>query len=138
MATVLPFFMALHNKLYRWSGGKRFNMDGTLLLLISTGARSGKTRTNPLVHMKLDGGAYVIAASFGGSAKHPAWYHNLVANPEAEVEFEGQRVKVRARTAEEPERGELYLKLEAMQPRFEQYKHKTDRVIPVVVLEPLT
>ena len=106
------------------------------MLLTSTGARSGKKRTNPLVHLKLDD-SYVLAASFGGAAKSPAWYHNLVANPEAEIELEGQRVKVKARMAREPERSELYAKLEQLQPRFEQYKRKTSRVIPVVVLEPV-
>ena len=136
MGLAIQLFMGLHNRLYRWSAGKRFNMDGTLLLLTSTGAKSGKKRTNPLVHLKLEDGSFVLGASNRGADKHPAWYHNLVASPDAEVEYEEQRVKVRARVAEEPERSELYAKLEEMQPRFVGYKGKTDRVIPVVVLVP--
>ena len=136
MGAGLRFFMGMHNKLYRMTGGKAFNMDGTLLLLSTTGSKTGKQRTNPLVHLKLEDGGRVIAASAGGADRHPAWFFNIKKNPEVQFEFEGETFGARARVAEEPERSELYAKLEAMQPRFSDYKAKTERVIPVVVLEP--
>ena len=114
--------------------GGRFE-DGTLLLLHSTGAKSGIPRVNPLAYVK-DGDRYVIIASKAGAPTNPDWYYNLLAQPEASIEVGTEQFDVVAQAAEEPERTQLYAKMEAKMPGFIEYKHKTSRVIPVVVLTP--
>jgi deazaflavin-dependent oxidoreductase (nitroreductase family) len=81
-----------------------------------------------------EGGDYVVIASKGGAPSHPAWYHNLVANPEVTVEIPGETFTARARVAEGEERDRLYATQAADMPAFSDYQTKTDRVIPVVVL----
>jgi deazaflavin-dependent oxidoreductase (nitroreductase family) len=105
-----------------------------LLLLTTTGARSGKTRLNPLAFTR-DGEHYVIIASKGGSPTHPDWYHNLVANPEVTVEVGTERFQAHARIAEGEERDRLYAAQAAVMPGFAEYQTKTTCQIPVVVLE---
>ena len=107
----------------------------TVLLLHNTGAKSGKERVTPVVTLPNDEGNYFIIASAGGSDKHPAWYHNIVANPSVIVEVGTEQFDATARPAEEPERTELYEKMEAKNPVFTKYKNGTDREIPVIVLE---
>jgi deazaflavin-dependent oxidoreductase (nitroreductase family) len=107
-----------------------------MLLLTSTGARSGQHRTTPLVHTR-DGNRYVIIASKGGAPTHPAWYHNLVANPEATVEVGVESFPVRAAVATGDERQRLFDQQAALMPNFKEYQEKTTREIPVVVLERL-
>jgi deazaflavin-dependent oxidoreductase (nitroreductase family) len=107
--------------------------DRTLLLLHTTGARSGLERVNPVVTMK-DGDRWVIIASKGGADTHPDWYHNLVANPEVGVEVGTEQFQALANVAQEPERSELYDKMAAINPFFAEYQRKTKRIIPVVVL----
>jgi deazaflavin-dependent oxidoreductase (nitroreductase family) len=104
-----------------------------LLLLHTTGARSGLPRINPLVTM-LEGDDYVICASRAGAPTNPDWYYNLVANPAVEVEVGTDRFAAQARVADEPERTELYAKVAAKHPMFAEYERKTSRTIPVVVL----
>src|SRR5436309_5104770 len=107
-----------------------------LLLLTSTGARSGKTRVNPLVFTR-DGDNYVVIASKGGSPTHPDWYHNVVAHPDVSIEVgAGEHVAVRARVAQGEEHERLYAAQAALMPGFAEYQRKTSRRIPVVVLEP--
>ena len=106
-----------------------------LLILHSKGAKSGNEHQTPVVYMDTNG-SYAIFASMGGAPKHPAWYHNLVANPEATIEIGSETKKVKARVAEQPERDELYNRNAAMFPQFAEYETKTTRKIPVVVLEP--
>jgi deazaflavin-dependent oxidoreductase (nitroreductase family) len=111
-----------------------------LLLLTARGAKSGELITNATVYRR-HGDDFVIAASKGGSPVQPRWYGNLVANPEAEIEFaEGDGVttrRVRARAVPEgPERDELYAYLAQVWPDFLDYERRTDRKIPVVVLTP--
>lgn len=108
----------------------------TVLLLHTTGAKSGKQRLHPLVTMQ-DDGTYFIIASAGGSESHPAWYHNLVANPDVFVEVGTEKFEAVARVAQEPERSRLYEKIAAKMSFFTEYKEKTKgiRVIPVIVLE---
>jgi deazaflavin-dependent oxidoreductase (nitroreductase family) len=105
-----------------------------LLLLTTTGAKSGKKRINPLVFTR-DGDNYVVIASKGGSPTHPDWYHNLVANPDVTVEVGTERFEARARVAEGEERDRLYVAQAAIMPGFADYQRKTSRQIPVVVLE---
>ncbi|HEY5729356.1 MAG TPA: nitroreductase family deazaflavin-dependent oxidoreductase [Anaerolineales bacterium] len=107
----------------------------TLLLLHTTGAKSGQERINPTAYVK-DGERFVIIASKGGSPTNPDWYYNLTANPLATVEVGTETFQVRAEVAEEPERTRLYNKMVEMMSGFDDYRHKTTRVIPVFVLTP--
>jgi deazaflavin-dependent oxidoreductase (nitroreductase family) len=107
----------------------------TLLLLHHTGAKSGTERVNPLVYMR-DGTNYVIFASKAGAPTSPDWYHNLRANPNATIEVGVQSFPVTARVAEGDERERLFSAQKQAAPQFAEYEAKTDRVIPVVVLEP--
>ena len=110
-----------------------------LLLLTTTGAKSGKERINPLAFTR-DGDNYVIIASKGGSPTHPDWYHNILANPEVGVEVATQsgvdQFRAHARIAAGEERRRLYAAQAAVMPNFAEYQKKTERKIPVVVLEP--
>lgn len=106
-----------------------------LLLLTTRGATSGLVRTTPLVYHR-DGQRYVVAASKGGAPRHPGWYHNLVKRGEAEVEVGTERFKVRATPIPGgAERDRLYEAHCEVFARFRDYQQKTERVIPVVVLE---
>jgi deazaflavin-dependent oxidoreductase (nitroreductase family) len=107
---------------------------GTLLLLTSTGAKSGQSRTTPVVYLP-DGERMVIFASKAGAPTHPAWYHNLLANPTASVEVGTEKFDVNARVAEGEERERLYQSQISRMPQFADYQQKTTRQIPVVVLE---
>ncbi len=120
---------------FRANGGKVGGMfeGATLLLLHTVGAKSGQPRVNPVVCIA-DGDRLVVVASAAGAPKSPAWYHNLVANPNVEVEYGADRFAALATPAAEPERSELYAKVAAGFPAFNEYKAKTDRVIPVVIL----
>ena len=106
-----------------------------LLLLHHTGARSGAERVNPLAYAR-DGERYVVFASKAGAPENPAWYWNLRANPEAEIEVGTERLAVRAEDAQGQERERLYAEQAARVPQFAEYERKTDRAIPVVVLTP--
>ena len=105
-----------------------------VLLLTTTGAKSGEERIAPLAYHR-DGDHYVIIASKGGAPTHPAWYHNLLANPTAIIEVDLQTIKVHATIAEGAERQRLWDQQVAIHPGFAEYPKKTDRVIPIVVLE---
>jgi deazaflavin-dependent oxidoreductase (nitroreductase family) len=105
-----------------------------LLLLTTTGAKSGQPRTMPLVYSR-DGDNLVIIASKGGADTNPDWYYNLVANPEATIELPGETYRARARRAEGEERRRLYDAQAAQMPTFADYEKKTTREIPVFVLE---
>ena len=104
-----------------------------LLLLTTTGAKSGRSLTRPLAYTK-DGDRLVVIASFGGGPKNPPWYHNLVANPEATVEVGSERFRVRAAVATGEERQRLYDRQAEQLPAFAEYQKKTKRQIPVIVL----
>jgi deazaflavin-dependent oxidoreductase (nitroreductase family) len=107
------------------------------LLLTTTGRKSGKQRSLPLVYTKV-GNAYVVVGSKGGAPDHPFWYKNLRANPDCEIQVKRDHIKVRARTAEGAERTALWPQVVAMLPQYEEYQARTDRLLPVVVLEPTT
>ena len=105
-----------------------------LVLVTTTGAKSGKLRTTPIVYTT-DGDNIVIIASKGGAPTSPDWFHNLVANPEVKVELANETFDAKARVAEEPERERLYRAQAALMPNFDEYQKATTRKIPVVVLE---
>jgi deazaflavin-dependent oxidoreductase (nitroreductase family) len=109
-----------------------------VLLLTTTGARTGETRTSPLVYSR-DGDKVVIIASKGGSPTHPAWYHNILANPVVTVEAEGRSWQARANVVQdEAERRRLYDQHAELHASFTEYEAKTGgRVIPVILLERL-
>ncbi len=121
---------------FRANGGETFGpfKGRRLLLLTSTGAKSGELRTTPLVYSN-DGDKLVIVASKGGAPSHPAWYHNLVANPAAAAEVGTDKFEVRAHVAGPGERERLYAQHAADMPAFNDYEKKTTRRIPVVILE---
>lgn len=106
-----------------------------LLLLHHTGARSGASRINPVAYLE-DDGRYVIIASKGGAPSHPAWYHNLKANPQASIEVGTRTIDVTAGEAEGEERERLYRAQAQRFPQFADYEQKTNRTIPVIVLTP--
>jgi deazaflavin-dependent oxidoreductase (nitroreductase family) len=103
-----------------------------LLLLTTTGARSGQTRINPLAYTR-DGDRYVVIASKGGAPTHPDWYHNVVAHPEVTIEVGPDRFQARASVPEGAERDRLYDAQAAVMPGFAEYQRNTTRRIPVVV-----
>ena len=112
-----------------------FFEDKKVLLLHTTGAKSGEKRLNPLVTLA-DGERYIIVASAGGAEKHPAWYYNIKANSDVRVEVGTEQFDAQATITEESERSELYAKMVAMMPGFAEYEEKTAgiRTIPVITL----
>lgn len=106
-----------------------------MILLHHTGAKSGTQRVNPLVYQPLDNG-YAIFASKGGAPTNPDWFHNLVANPDTEVEIGTETIPVRARVAEGDERERIWTKQKKQMPGFADYERNTTRQIPVIILEP--
>ena len=105
-----------------------------VLLLTTTGARSGKRRTNPVAYLP-DGDRVVIFASKAGAPTNPDWYHNLRAHPDVTVEIGDETRDVRAVVLEGKERDELFARQKQRMPGFADYEAKTDRVIPVIALE---
>jgi deazaflavin-dependent oxidoreductase (nitroreductase family) len=106
-----------------------------VLLLTSTGAKSGEQRTTPVVYQG-DGERMVIFASKAGAPENPAWYYNLVANPTATVEVGPDTVEVEALVTEGDERERLFSRQKELMPQFAEYEQKTTRQIPVVALQP--
>ena len=128
-APIVAEFRANHGKV----GG---NFAGApLLLLHSTGARTGRKIVKPMMYLR-DGDRYLVFASKGGAPDHPAWYHNLVANPEAEIEVGDDTVPVRAEVLTGEERDRKYAEQAELYPGFADYQKKTTRTIPVVALTP--
>ncbi|MFN8381320.1 MAG: nitroreductase family deazaflavin-dependent oxidoreductase [Anaerolineales bacterium] len=105
----------------------------TLLLLHTLGAKSQRERINPVACIK-DGDRWAVIASKGGAPTHPDWYYNIVANPQVTVEVGTEKFQARATVAEEPERSRLYESMVTVMPGFDDYRRKTTRVIPVIVL----
>lgn len=129
----------LHTRAYRATGGRIGQripgVPGSMCLLDHVGARSGVKRTTPLLYVR-DGEDVVLVASKGGFPRHPAWFHNLKANPETTVQVGGERLHVRARVATPEERERLWPKAEEAWPGFRTYRARSEREIPMVVLEP--
>ena len=121
---------------FRASGGKVGGQfaGAPMVLLTTKGAKSGKTYVNPLVFSR-DGDKYVIIASFAGGPKNPSWFHNLVAHPTPTVEIGGERFQAKATFPSGAERERLFNQQASQMPVFNEYRKKTTRQIPVVVLE---
>ena len=107
-----------------------------MLLLNTTGRKSGQRRTTPLLYT-MDGEDFVLMASNGGAPYHPAWYLNLRANPEATVEIGDHETRVRAEEAHQEEKARLWQKMVEMYSGYDGYQRKTEREIPLLVLHPL-
>ena len=117
-------------------GAEGHEWQGTqTLLLTTTGRKSGNEITQPLIYGR-HGGAYLVVASKGGAPQHPAWYLNLDANPEVEIQVKADKMRAHARTATSEEKAELWPIMTKEWPDYDSYQTKTDRDIPVVVLEP--
>jgi deazaflavin-dependent oxidoreductase (nitroreductase family) len=106
----------------------------TVLILTTTGRRSGEPRSTPLIYQPY-GGDHLVVASKGGADEPPAWYRNLEAAPEVEVQVKGDRFRARARTAAPDEKPDMWRTMAATWPAYDEYQEKTEREIPVVVLE---
>ena len=136
MRSATRYLGALHRLLYRLSGGR---VGGRLwnlpvVLLTTTGRKTGKPRTVPLCSLR-DGDDVVVIASYGGLDQPPAWWLNLEANPQAEVQDGRARRHVVARTASPDERARLWAEVTARAPGYLEYERRTTREIPVVILQ---
>ena len=139
-------WIAEHIELYRTDPEKAHMWDSSALggpgpiptlLLTTTGRKSGEPRSLPLIYGEADG-SYVVIASKGGLPTHPIWYLNLEANPECELMVGPKAVRARARVAEGDERERLWKQLAGIYPPYDEYQERAgERVIPVVVLDPV-
>jgi deazaflavin-dependent oxidoreductase (nitroreductase family) len=135
---LLRRMMGMHARVYRLTYGlvgHRFPGAPPMLLLDHVGAKSATKRTIPLVYID-DGPDVVVVASKGGHPKHPAWYHNLRANPDTTVQIGAGRRPVHARVASPQERKRLWPKAVATYSGYRDYQERTSREIPLVILEP--
>jgi F420H(2)-dependent quinone reductase len=125
-------------ELYESSGGTEgTTMRGKPVIILTTrGARSGKIRKTPLMRVEHDG-LYAVVASLGGAPKHPVWYHNIVADPRVELQDGPVRQDMTAREATGEEKALWWERAVEAWPDYAEYQRKTDRVIPVFVLEPV-
>jgi deazaflavin-dependent oxidoreductase (nitroreductase family) len=124
-------------KEFRENGGQAVSgpfVNAPLLLLTTTGAKSGKPFTTPLVYTK-DGDRIVIIASKGGYPTNPAWFHNLKANPTTTIELGKEKFQAKATITKDPERQRLFDAQAKVMPTFNEYQKNTTRQIPVIVLE---
>jgi F420H(2)-dependent quinone reductase len=130
--------MGVHATVYRATHGvigHRFPGAPPTLLLDHIGAKSGKVRTTPLTYLE-DGDDLVLVASKGGNPRNPAWFHNLVANPDTTIQVGSERRAVHARVATASERERLWPEVLRLYSGYGDYQERTDREIPLVVLEP--
>jgi len=148
LAPNLPGWMVDHANRYLSSGGAeghlykmtqpgRPEISVPSLLLTTTGRKSGQKLIFPLFYGDTGDGGYIIVASKGGAPAHPQWYLNLVANPQVEVQVGTKKLKAKARTVSGAERARLWDEALKFWPPYADYAKKTDREIPVVVLEPV-
>jgi deazaflavin-dependent oxidoreductase (nitroreductase family) len=134
-ASSRPWFAEHVDRYLETDGEDGHDWNGNPTLLLTTrGRRSGEPHTLPLIYGR-DGDRLVIVASRGGAPKHPAWYLNLLTDPEAEVQVGAEVFPVRARTAEPAEKARMWSTMAAIWPAYDDYQAKTDREIPVVVLD---
>lgn len=136
--TDISLLNAEHVRVYRETNGERgYLWNGVPILLVTTkGRKSGEPRTIPIIFTPY-GGSYVIIASKGGSPTHPLWYLNLSEDPHVQVQVKGDRFEALARTAESPEREQLWAEAVTAWPNYNIYQSRTERRIPVVVLDPV-
>lgn len=131
------FFVPMHQLLFRLSGGRILgSLEGQgVLILVTTGRKSGKQRSVPLLYFQFEGsGDLIVVASNYGQDHHPAWYLNIAADPNVTVETTGERFVAEARITQGEERTALYDKVVAANSRFAKYRASADRQIPVVAL----
>jgi len=129
---------AVNTWVFRVTGGRlgsRFLRGAPVLLLTTTGAKSGVRRTTPLIYLA-DGPRVVLVASKGGMSHSPAWYHNLMASPECEVQIGSRTTRMLARRASGEEKATLWPKLVAVYRDYDDYQARTSRDIPVLILTP--
>ena len=129
---------SLHTWVYRKSEGRigsHFTGGAPVMLLTTRGRKSGKQRTSPLLYMR-DGDRIITVASKGGSAKHPAWYLNLLQTPDVIVQIGNERISMRAGAATPEQKAKYWPRLIAVYPPYQSYQARTDRDIPVVILRP--
>jgi deazaflavin-dependent oxidoreductase (nitroreductase family) len=126
-----------HVRRYQETGGDvGYLWNGVpTLLLTTTGRRTGEPRTTPLIFGR-DGDDYLVVASMGGAPRHPAWYLNLTARPDASIQVRAEQLPVVARTATSDEKPRLWRTMAGLWPNYDVYQTRTERVIPVVVLTP--
>lgn len=135
---ILRRAMQGHTAIYRLTGGRighRVPGAPPMLLLDHVGAKSGRKRTSPLVYGR-DGADLVLVASKGGYPKNPAWFHNLRANPDTSVQVGSRHERVHARVATAEERPRLWALMVGVYGGYEDYQRRTEREIPLVILEP--
>jgi proline iminopeptidase len=126
-----------HVRRYRETDGEVGHIwreDSTILLLTTAGRRTGQETTTPLIYT-LDGDTPVIVASQGGAPDHPGWFKNLVKDPDVGVQIKSEKFRARARVAEGEERDRLWELMNEVWPHYDEYATRTDREIPVVVLD---
>ncbi len=138
MKLLISAFIAFNVWLYRLSGGRLMGKMGAapILLLTTTGRKSGRSRTVPLLYVKEDQ-SFVVVASFAGAPKHPAWYLNAEANPKVQLQVASQRFAGIARRAGAEEKARLWSRLVAIYPKYEDYRRRTTREIPLVIVTPV-
>ncbi len=140
MAKIIPYlkvFSSLNEKIYRWTGGRLLGkLAGRDIMLVTmTGAKSGKTRVIPLMHVPYKEGV-IIVASQGGAPNNPVWFNNLVVNPEVEVQYKSNKMKLCARRADAEEKAEVWPVCCEHYPDYDVYQKRTGRDIPVFIAEP--
>lgn len=133
---LVKLFTQTHVGLYRLTKGKLGGKMGSnqILLLSTTGRKSGQSRTTPVVFFR-DKASFVVVASNGGGANNPAWYHNLVAERKATIEVKGEKIQVKASEATGKDRERLWKMITEKADQFGQYQEKTERQIPVMMLK---
>ncbi|TFH18914.1 MAG: nitroreductase family deazaflavin-dependent oxidoreductase [Myxococcales bacterium] len=135
---IIRVMSKLNAFLYRSSGGRvwsKWLRGAPIMLLTTTGRKSAKSRTAPLLYLA-DGDRIIIVASQGGMSTNPAWYLNLEANPACEVQIGNKKCRMRARRATDDEKADYWPRLTSMYRDFDDYQARTERNIPVVILSP--
>lgn len=129
-------FGPAHVAAYQETDGERgYHWRGTeILLLTTTGRKSGEQHTTPLIH-RTDGDHWIVVASKGGAPEDPAWFKNMQANPEFEIQVKAEHIPARMSVAEGEERERLWNRMVEVWPDYENYAKQTDREIPIVVIE---
>ena len=137
MGPFAKLLIGFHTAIYRLTGGRVMGSFGRapVLLLTTTGRKSGKKRTMPLLYLE-EGGLYFVVGSSGGSPKHPAWYLNLTANPASALQIQDRTLSATAETVAGDEKKRLWNRFNEIYPDYETYQKKTERDIPVVKLTP--
>ena len=139
MRRLFKIAVGIHTTIYCLTGGRvGVSIGGMhMLILTTTGRRSGKAHEVPLGYL-IDGDSYVVIASYGGSTRNPDWYLNLVGEPRAFVQVKGHRIAVTAQIADTVDRERLWAQLVAKAPLYQKYQDRTTRQIPMVLLQPIT